>query len=40
MKTEADGSFQYLSNRLVYRGKTELPSPQARIKALRFAAED
>ena len=40
MKTETDGSFQYLSNRIVYRSDKELPSPQARIEAQRFAAED
>ena len=40
MHIEADGAFQYLSNRIVYRSKTELPSPQARIEAQRFAVED
>ena len=38
MRVETDGSFQYLSNRIVYRGKHELPSPQARIEAWRFDA--
>ena len=32
MHIETDNSFQYLSNRIVYRGKAELPSPQARIQ--------
>lgn len=36
MNIEEDGSFQYLSNRIVYRGKNELPSPQARIIVQRF----
>ena len=39
MNIEADGSFQYLSNRIVYRSETELPSPQARIIVQRFAVE-
>ena len=39
MKIETDGSFQYLSNRIVYRSETELPSPQARIEVQRFDAE-
>ena len=38
MRIEADGSFQYLSNEIVYRGKNELPSPQARIEIQRFDA--
>ncbi len=40
MSTESDGSFQYLSNRIVYRSGHELPSPQARIEAQRFDAGD
>jgi hypothetical protein len=40
MRIETDGSFQYLSNRIVYRGEIELPSPQARIEVQRFDAED
>ena len=39
MHIETDGSFQYLSNRIVYRSKYELPSPQARIEAQRFDME-
>lgn len=33
---EHDGSFRYLSNRIVYRSGNELPSPQARIPDQRF----
>ena len=40
MNIETDGSFQYLSNRIVYRSDNELPSPQAGIEVLRFDAED
>ncbi len=40
MNIEMDGSFQYLSNRIVYRSETELPSPQARIEVQRFDVED
>lgn len=36
LNIEPDGTFQYLSNRIVYRSENELPSPQARIKAQRF----
>ena len=32
MKTETDGSFQYLANRIVWRGENELPSPQAQME--------
>ena len=39
MKIEADGSFQYLANRIVYRSKIELPSPQPRISVQRFDVE-
>ena len=38
MRMEPDGSFQYLSNRIIYQGEAELPSPQARIEAQRFDA--
>ena len=40
MKIETDGSFQYLSNRIVYRSDNELPSPQPGIEVLRFDVED
>lgn len=36
MRIDADGAFQYLSNRIVYRSENELPSPQARIEVQRF----
>jgi len=39
MNIEKDGSFQYLSNRIVYRSENELPSPQARIEVQRFDVE-
>ncbi len=39
MKIETDGSFQYLANRIVYRSKIELPSPQPRISVQRFDVE-
>jgi len=32
MKTETDGSFQYLANRIVWRGENELPSPQSQME--------
>lgn len=38
MRVETDDSFQYFSNRIVYRSKHELPSPQARMEARRFDA--
>lgn len=37
---EADGTFRYLSNRIIYRSNFELPCPQARIEAQRFDVED
>ena len=40
MNIETDGSFQYLSNRIVYRSENELPSPQARMEVQRFDVED
>ena len=40
MKIDTDGSFQYLSNRIVYHSETELPSPQARMEVQRFDVED
>ncbi len=40
MSIGADGSFQYLSNRIVYRSENELPSPQARIEVQRFNVEE
>ena len=40
MNIETDGSFQYLSNRIVYRSDNELPSPQAGIEVQRFDVED
>lgn len=40
MNIETDGSFQYLSNRIVYRSENELPSPHARIEVQRFDVED
>ena len=40
MNIETDGSFQYLSNRIVYRSENQLPSPQARIEVQRFDVED
>ncbi len=40
MRINPDGSFQYLSNRIVYRSENELPSPQARIEVQRFPIED
>ena len=36
MNVETDGSFRYLSNRIVFRGENELPSPEARIDFRRF----
>jgi hypothetical protein len=36
MKIETDGSFQYLSNKIVYRSENELPSPEARMEVRRF----
>lgn len=40
MNIETDGSFQYLSNRIVSRSENELPSPQALIEVQRFDVED
>ena len=40
MKIETDGSFQYLSNRIVYRSENELPSPQARMEVQRFDVKE
>jgi hypothetical protein len=40
MKIETDGSFQYLSNRIVSRSDNELPSPQALIEVQRFDVDD
>ena len=40
MDIEPDGSFHYLSNRIVYRSENQLPSPQARIEVQRFDVED
>ena len=40
MNIETDGSFQYLSNKIVYRSENELPSPQARMEVQRFDVED
>ena len=39
MRIRQDGSFRYLSNKIVYRSENELPSPQARIEIQRFDAE-
>ena len=40
MDRGTDGSFRYLSNRIVYRSENQLPSPQARIEVQRFVVED
>ena len=40
MDIEPDGSFHYLSNRIVYRSENQLPSPQARIEVQRFDVEE
>ena len=40
MNTEPDGSFQYLSNRIVRRSENELPSAEARIDVRRYMRGD
>jgi len=40
MNIETDSSFQYPSNRIVYRSENQLPSPQARIEVQRFGVDD
>ena len=40
MDIEPDGSFHYLSNRIVYRSENQLPSPQTRIEVQRFDVEE
>lgn len=40
MKIETDGSFRYLSNRIVWRSENELPSAEARIDLRRYMRRD